>query len=508
MGDLRSVGWLVVVGACTAAAPSPPPGVECTPSASSTSALAITAISPQLVALHGGDVELAFDGAMPPDQTIDVNGVPATLDGSTLHVPASARGSGPLSIHVGDDPANPIASLDCAGHYAETPDSVGLDKGSETLAIPLHPELAHECARTGVVQVTNSGDEPLVLFPQLTGSPGFQTVFAEPTCPLPLYFDSCDLVMCFSSNVPSVQTAHLAIPSTMATASLDFAATVLPQTPGLDVAVWRPYKTLQQEAVRGVTTLSGGAVAIWDESPATAFDLVAANGAPAPHDVGAPVIAMRAGAAGQGIYAIAGDTQHRALVHFDNTGTRDTADVSLAADAAALAVGSSVMVIGSSTVTSYAGGAIAGTVDFSARGTFTGASALDASGRLYVATTGGLVRIANGAIDSTFVYTGAVTALAPPLAAAGASLVSLDDSGAATALASAAHPITDLATDASGRIYAITIGGQLTRYLPDGEPDRVHSFDGASHLACPATGDCAVVGLANGLDKYLIELAP
>src|SRR5438093_140791 len=80
---------------------------------------------------------------------------------ATLHVPATAGGNGPLSIRIGDDPAQPVAALDCAGHYESAPDAVALAAckdlpgqctaqrmSTETFAIPLHPELAHECART------------------------------------------------------------------------------------------------------------------------------------------------------------------------------------------------------------------------------------------------------------------------------------------------------------------------------------------------------------------------
>jgi len=65
MGDSRSVAWLVLVAGCAAASPSPPSSGECRPSASSSSALQLVAISPDVVPLHGGDVELTFDGAMP-----------------------------------------------------------------------------------------------------------------------------------------------------------------------------------------------------------------------------------------------------------------------------------------------------------------------------------------------------------------------------------------------------------------------------------------------------------
>src|SRR4051812_48462942 len=125
MGVLRSVVWVVVVGCSAAAEPVSAPGGECRPSATSSSALQLVGIGPTVVPLHGGDVELQFEGAM-PREAVYVNGIAAVLDGTTLHVPATVHGNGPLSIRVGDDPTAPVATLDCAGHYASEPDSVSL----------------------------------------------------------------------------------------------------------------------------------------------------------------------------------------------------------------------------------------------------------------------------------------------------------------------------------------------------------------------------------------------
>ncbi len=542
MGDLRSVAWTVLLAGCSASPVAPSPsesGNDCRPTATSSRSLQLVAISPDVVPLHGGDVELRFDGAMPSGQAVHVNGVAATLDGTTLHVPATASGIAPLSITIGDDPGQPVASLDCAGHYAEAPDSVALAETPAGLAVPLHPELAHDCARVGFVQIANTGDAPFVIFPSLTGSPGFSTYFPQDECPLPMFFDSCQIEMCFSSAVSTTHQAHLVVPSTVTTASLDFTATVLPPTPGLDLAMWRPYTTLYQEQVRGVTSLPGGAVAVWDEAPAIVFETVSATGVPVLHAMGPVTSAsqaafrtLRAGAAGQGIYAVVGDPTHHALIHFDDAGSRDTAfgEVALAGDSYVAASAIQVqpgraLVIGNATVTAVlASGALdtswgtAGVVDFSAHGTFTGASALDGSGRLYVVTASGVIRIAaSGAIDPGFGYAGTVTALAmaggSPVVAAGGAIVRLDDTGAPTALPLAAspqlaRPIVDLGVDAGGQLYLVTDDGQLVRYAATGQLDGVRGFDGARHLACPASGDCAVVGVANGLDRYLIELAP
>lgn len=357
-----------------------------------------------------------------------------------------------------------------------------------------------------------------------------------------MFYDSCQILMCFSSTVPATHTAHLVVPSTATTASLDFTATVLPPTPGLDLALWRPYTTPAQEQVRGVTALPDGTVAVWDESPATTFETVTPTGAAALHPMGAVTSVsqaafrtLRAGAPGQGIYAVVGnvapDGPHHALIHFDDTGARDVAfgEVALAdtyvpSSAIQLQPGR-ILVIGATTVTAVAAsGAVdtawgtSGAVDFSAAGTFTGASAIDAAGRLYVVTSTGVIRIAaDGSLDPTFHYTGAVTALAlaadAPLVATGDGIARLDDTGAATALPLApapqlARPIVDLALDGAGRLYLITDDGQLVRFTQAGGFDGVHGFDGAHRIACPSSGDCAVVGLANGLDRYLIELAP
>jgi len=103
-------------------------------------------------------------------------------------------------------------------------------------------------------------------------------------------------------------------------------------------------------------------------------------------------------------------------------------------------------------------------------------------------------------------FTGASSS---PVVAVDGAIARLDDTGAATALtAPLARPIVDLAADASGQLYAIGDDGQLVRFAGDGTLEGASGFDGAHRVACPASGDCAVVGLANGLDKYLIELAP
>jgi len=190
MGDLRSVAWLVLVIGCSADAPSapaPPPGGDCLPRSMGSSALRLHAITPDVVPLHGGDVALTFDGSMPIDQAIYVNDVEATLDGTTLHVPA-VPAIGPLSIRVGDEP---LASLECAGHYAAAADSVALAETTARLAVPLHPELAHDCARHALVDITNSGDDAFVIYPELTGSPSFEPYFPPDQCPLPMFYDSC-----------------------------------------------------------------------------------------------------------------------------------------------------------------------------------------------------------------------------------------------------------------------------------------------------------------------------
>lgn len=538
MGDLRSVAWVLLAGCSSSPVAPAPSGGDCRPSAISSRSLQLVGISPDVVPLHGGDVELTFDGAMPSGEAVYVNGVAATLDGTTLHVPPTAGGIAPLSIRIGNDPGQPVASLDCAGHYAEAPDSVALAEVPAGLAVPLHPELAHDCARVGFVQIANTGDAPFVIFPSLTGSPGFSTYFPQDECPLPMYFESCQIEMCFSSTVSTTHEAHLVVPSTVTTASLDFTATVLPPTPGLDLALWRPYTTLFQEQVRGVTSLPAGAVAVWDDAPAVTFETVTGAGVPALHAMGTVAIAsaafrtMRGGQAGQGIYAVVGDTAHHALIHFDDAGGRDTAfgEVALAGDSYVAASAIQVqpgraLVIGDATVTAVlASGALdaswgtAGVVDFSTHGAFTGASALDSSGRLYVVTTTGVIRIAaTGAIDPGFGYAGAVTALAmaggSPIVAAGGQIARLDDTGVPAALPLAAspqlaRPIVDLGVDAGGQLYLVTDDGQLVRYAANGQLDGVRGFDGARRLACPASGDCAVVGVANGLDRYLIELAP
>jgi hypothetical protein len=542
MGDLRSFAWMVAVAACSAAAPpAPAPPGQCQPSSTGSGPVELVSISPNVVPLHGGDVELTFDGAMPPSQSIFVNGVAAPLDGKTLHVPPTPY-VGPLSIQIGEDPHHPMASLACAGQYAEAPDSVALSETPAGLLVPLHPELAHECARIGYVDVTNNGDAPFVIYPDLTGSPGFETIFPEDECPLPMFYDSCQILMCFSSNVSMTHTAHLVVPSTATTASLDFTATVLPPTPGLDVARWRPYTTDSQEQVRGVTALPDGKVAVWDESPAITFEMVTSSGASERHWMGAMTTlsqaafrTMRAGATGQGIYAIVGNTvsgQHHALIHFDDGGARDAAFGEIALDSDSYFPSSAIQVqpgrvlaIGTTTVTAVvASGALdpswgtAGVLDFSAYGTFTGANAMDDSGRLYLATTHGVIRIvAPGSIDPGFRYADAVTALAiaagSPLVAGAGVIARLDDTGAAAAVPLApapqlARPIVDLATDASGQLYLITDDGQLVRFTAGGQLDGVRGFDGANRIACPQSGDCAVVGLASGLDKYVIELAP
>jgi hypothetical protein len=284
-------------------------------------------------------------------------------------------------------------------------------------------------------------------------------------------------------------------------------------------------------------------VAVWDEGPATVFEIVTSAGMATWHWMGATSIVssaafrtLRAGGGGEGIFAVVGnvasDGQHHALIHFDDGGDRDVTfgEAALAGDsyfpASAIQLQPGrVLVIGNATVTAMRKSGErdttwgnAGVLDFSALGTFTGASAIDPAGRLYVVTTTGVIRIGTaGAIDPAFHYAGAVTALTlsrgSPLVADHGAIARLDESGTAIALSLApapqlARPIIDLGTDGTGQVYLITDDGQLVRFTATGQLDGVRGFDGAHRLACPASGDCAVVGLANGLDKYLIELAP
>jgi hypothetical protein len=504
--------------------------------------LRLSAISPNVVPLHGGDVRLTVTGKLSSGQSFRVNGAPATHDGDVLHVPPSEY-IGSLSITVGQDPDHPEASLECAGRYEESADSVALSETNVELHIPLHPELAHDCARFGYVEITNDGDAPFVIYPEMSGSPGFAPFFPPDECPLPMFHDSCEIQMCFSSNVSMVHAAHLVVPSTITTASLDFTATVLPATPGLDVAMWRPYTTLAREQVRGVTALPDGGFAVWDESPAIMFETVTRGGVSTWHWMGtiatvtSPAFrTIRSGGPGQGIYALVGnvasDGPHHALIHFDSTGERDLAfaEVALAGDsyfpASAIHVSSQrVLVIGNATVTALtASGARDatwgdhGVLDFSALGTFTNASELDDTGRLYVVTTAGVVRIgAGGTIDPDFHHAGSVTALTlsagSPIIADGGTVARLDHRGTATTLPLSPMPrpassIVDLAIDRAGQLNLITDDGQLVRFTASGQLDGIRGFDGAHRLACPPSGDCAIVGLANGLDKYLIALTP
>jgi len=463
-----------------------------------------------------------------------------------------------LSILQGTDPTHllEIAWLDCAVEVVTLPASPALvsPADDDTLGIPLHPELARYCARSGYFGLTNRGDDLVtVRSVALSGHPGFS--IADDRCTnQSLAFNGdgdalCSVKVCFTDSAPGTDTGSLTFHTTAGDLEADLSSVVLPETEGLDrsfaatgarlLPPWHPFPNAA--VIEGATVLNNGAsIAIWDPSYVLLF--VSAEGDPWLPPLGdvpsasgftlASFTTVRAAGPGQGIYALISpftESLPVALVHFFDDGTRDTSfagsgmvnfdDNFILAPNGGLEIQPSgrVLVIGTLNpqigVNAYRPN---GDEDVAYRTTvsdldpdrYRGAiRAIDNHGRLYLRTTSGVVRLkTDGGIDPGFSFTGSPDALAVGgdqrlLVAGMGTLSALDDAGAPSAIPFGAMPelaatIVGIAEDARGRILLTGSTGVVRRYEPDGTFDGVVGFaeGGARTVICPPAAGCLIVG--------------
>jgi hypothetical protein len=419
---------------------------------------------------------------------------------------------------------------------------------NNTIGLPLHPELSRPCARASSYTLENVGDAPLTVNDLAqAGSPEFSVV--DENCRGSVLDTSsrvCQVKVCFASQVPGTRDALLTLSTTAGDVQIPLSNQVLPWTSGLDATVGNQGVVLisgtndRHDYVRGVIAVDDGATAaVW--SPG-GFNLVSAGGALrwiSIADVAAGYLelgVLRAGASGQGIYAL---LSTGALVRFLDDGTRDTAfggggTVSLGGSSYfGIAVQRSGRILAVGTSPSFTGARAFlsdGAEDLTYRTSFAnqGKVTIDDRGRLYVVTINGVIRLfPAGGIDPGFAYHDRVDAMIVDreqrlVVVAMGTVVRLDDAGVPSLIPLASTPDAMVgfvggAVDARGRLLLTTFVGATLRYLDDGTFDgRVGFTDGSAFaIACPPVGGCWIAGMAgstypapNFHENYVLRLAP
>jgi hypothetical protein len=549
--------------------------------------LRLVDVQPRQVTTHVAVMlTVKYEGELPPwpnlwvglgKQTIHIN--PGLVDTNAssfkIQFPGESQG-GPRRLSLLTGPLPPalleVAWLDCAVQVMTRPAKpVLLDPPqgeSESLAIPLHPELSRPCARTVSRGVSNEGDDPItVRAVELAGSAEF--TFKNDSCTGHVlgYNGSCSVQLCFTSTTSGNADATLTFHTSAGDLTSALRGTVLRVTDGLDRSFAGMGGRFLENTVyvRNATLLNNrSSVAIWDQNYALLF--VAGDGGIWLSPIGAaPTVPsfvlnwlcdVRAGGPGQGIYALIspnGFTNAASLVRFFDDGTRDPSfgdsgmvrlDDVLIGQYSSVEVQPTgrVLVIGGMGVRAYDPTGVEVTsyrtpvtlrVDES-RASRGAIRAVDATGRLYVRTTSGVVRLQiDGGIDPTFSFVGPAEAMTVDrdqrlLVTATGKLSRLDETGGVSSIPLVPQPelaaaMTGIAVDAQGRILLTSSTGAVVRYHLDGTTDGRVGFaeGGAIAVICPRQGGCLIAGtLSEGevdiarpsgttLDEgYALRLAP
>jgi len=425
------------------------------------------------------------------------------------------------------------------------------------LGAPLAPELDRPCARAGEVSLRNDGDLPLLVSAvAVTGSPAF-TVALDRCSNSDRTGDQlpCTVRLCFTSRVSGRHDADVAFATNGGDVHVSVSGEVRPPTPGLDATFGGTGVRLlgsgfdhTQFPVQGAIVLNDDrAVAVW--AGAGGLRILSAEGTLStlladhpPTLNGFPldtVWSARAGRPGQGTFVYLGASRMRsaaALIHLRDDGTPDPTfgdrgvlDVGsfIAGESGGIDVQPSgrVLAMGSD-VRAFAPD---GKEDSGFRTSvgYRGRHAIDDSGRLYLATTTGVIRLnAEGGIDPGFVFAASwpIVALAVDrdqhLLVTGVNgLFRLDDAGVGTMVPIARQPsmgpVARIAVDARGRILAAS--DRVYRYQSDGTFDTVVGFSSDTlirEVICPRTGGCTIAGMLFTSspnpyqEDYVLRLAP
>ena len=516
----------------------------------------LTRMLPESVPLAGGDVRVYFAGADAPAYGyVAINGVSFVaqpVEGERFVVvhapPLASPTTAAVPIHLAADFLYPAETpsgfrhltdeLSGAGEYRATPAAPSLTPSSgywwNNLDVPLHPELDALCARTRRYDLSNSGETPLeVSSISVVGDPGFGMEVCA----------GCLLDVCFSSTAPGAHNGTLSVVTNGGEVSRTFSAYVRPATAGLDATFDGDGGAAFDVGIieAADSALAGGGVAIATHrtypgggflgqlatvSQTGAVELVPIGSAgPGPHPFN-----VRGAASGTAFYAIVqASNGYTALARYDGGAREFLVDISMSpyGTSSFPTNGRTVLDVAPSGrvfVTGYydavAAYTTAGTLDLSwgdAGAAPVGgvqSSVVDSLGRLVLRRNTDIIRLTpGGAIDLSFSFSGTVTALAAApgalYAAAGSSLLVLDETGASVPLplSPSAGTIVDVDVDSAGRLVVTGAGGQVYRYASNGAfLGEVGLGDGARGVHCPASGGCFIVGRTEA-ETYVVRLA-
>jgi len=521
--------WLVVVGCF-----DPPPFPA------STYDVTLLTASPDTVPVHGNEqVTITYKGELPSAYEVLLDRLPTNpfnfdpmTRQFTFQAPPHVEGPVRLSLRDLDNGQELAANTDLLSYYAmpATPLFETAEFVEGNLDWALHPELAESCARRASLYLTNIGDKPLTLTNVTSSDLAFTIGLPPEGCQGLDYYENCNLTLCFTSAIVGPHLTTLTAKTSAGDALLATEAMVLGPQFGLDASFdgggVRIIPNQPWYDGRGIARPDGNGLAIWTHSQAIS---VGASSLWATHDVFTTINGfnvdwlrgMRAGAPGGGIYALVGDANGgsiSAILHFTDDVTPDTsfAEIDLPIDGTLgyyrgleLAPGGRLLAIGSGGVLALVNGVVDTTYGTAGKTTFPpaqfrGESVIDSQGRLYVVLDDRVLRLtANGAIDSTFTYTGT-----PKVIAIASNdfvyigtpdrVARLTDTG--TELLLGSFPTDDIAIDGADQIFIVT-GGFVRRYN-FGSFSGTLGYGTARSVVCPPTGTCYILGTNNDTTAY------
>jgi hypothetical protein len=533
-----TASWLLFVCACGDNVQGAlPPSYTATLTSAEPSRVRVTA---------GNSVTIWYDGELPRDLLVDINGVAASVTYSEpaeqvfaiYAPPLDPTNEGFVRVAVADRNTNKELALgDHVLTYFALPAAPVFEKDPtvvSNLGVTVHPELtAGVCARHGHYRLANQGDR----YVTVTGTSSTDPAFTLDGCAAGTRLglgQQCQLQICFGSTVTGSHASTITVQTDAGDFTANVSNPVSAPTTDLDPTFHGTGALVLDQLDwydgRGIARPDGNGIAIWSRWQTISVD---ASGARTDHTFFTNINGflvnwfrnMRAAAAGNGIYAVVGDGDGGSIstiLHYDDALEPDTAfgeidlpiaDQTLGYWRGVELSGGRILAIGSQGVVAISKATRQIDTTWGANGRFTytseyrGESVVDSQGRLYLVLDSGVIRLTpSGALDSTFsnadarviaidasdrIYVGSATRAAR-LSSTGSDAVTYV-SGAAT---------DDIAVDASGRVYVVS-AGSVMRYANDGTSDRSLGFGSTRSIVCPASGSCYLLGVDHA--QYLVE---
>ncbi|HUS28468.1 MAG TPA: hypothetical protein VMZ53_08165 [Kofleriaceae bacterium] len=504
--------WLLVVG-CFDPPTGPPYKIK------------LLSADPPVVSVHGGEwVTIGYTGELPESYAVVVDELVGTViledrdaHTFTLSVPAHPDGDVLITV-VNIDRDRVVASngeLLSYQRVAGMPHLTTSSSTDDTLGWDLHPELARPCARAGYVYLENIGDDPLTF--AAARSTNAEFTIDSAMCDALEYGEACAIGVCFSSTVPGFHAASIIVSTSAGELAASVQGNVTAATAGLDPTFHGGGVVLSsgEESFYGhaIRRPDGNGIVTWSRTRGMALDVAGHEIArdltghigTAPADW---VIAIRAGAPGEGFDALVANTNNFAmaiLVHLDDSFAL-VSQTDLPFDSAnpyydlQRAPSGRILAIGSKAVVAIANGVVDTTYGTNGRvvlpGTYNNRSVIDSQGRLYAVVSSSLIRItANGTVDGSFGYGNSLLALTVDstdrvFVVTGSNVVRLSETGYGE-LSIPATYADDIAIDASGRIYLVG-SGRVYRY--SGGTQELIGYDTTYSVVCPSSGACYLLG--------------